>query len=106
MGFAGFNPCPQTHGEKKFYEAHQSPLKLLKEGNYNKVPLMAGGCANDGTLVMSSKAFKHSKLRSFFMLRSNLYSVLTMRNLTLASSHFCVFFWCNFSALHFTFMFL
>ena len=54
MGFGGINPCPQSHGKKKFYEVDQSPLKLFKSGNYTKVPLMAGACANDGTLVLST----------------------------------------------------
>ena len=54
MGFGGINPCSQSHGEKKFYEVDQSPLKVFKSGNYTPLPLMAGGCANDGTLVVST----------------------------------------------------
>ena len=54
MGFGGINPCPQSHGKNKFYELDQTPLKLFKSGNYTKVPLMAGACANDGTLVLST----------------------------------------------------
>ena len=53
MGFGGINPCSQTHGEQKFWSEGQTPLKTLKTGNYTPVPIFAGACANDGTLVLS-----------------------------------------------------
>ena len=53
MGFGGINPCGQTHGEQKFWAEGQSPLKTLTTGNYTPVPIFAGACANDGTLVLS-----------------------------------------------------
>lgn len=57
MGFGGFNPCPQTHGEQKFWSYGQSPLNTLLTGNYTPVAIFAGACANDGTLVLSGKEF-------------------------------------------------
>ena len=53
MGFGGINPCSQTHGAQKFWSEGQTPLKTLKTGNYTPVPIFAGACANDGTLVLS-----------------------------------------------------
>ena len=53
MGFGGINPCSQTHGQQKFWSEGQSPLKTLTTGNYTPVPIFAGACANDGTLVLS-----------------------------------------------------
>ena len=70
MGFGGINPCSQTHGEQKFWSEGQTPLKTLKTGNYTPVPIFAGACANDGTLVLSGTRqyfsfVKQSKSQSY-----------------------------------------
>ena len=64
MGFGGINPCSQTHGAQKFWSEGQTPLKTLKTGNYTPVPIFAGACANDGTLVLSG-----TRQYIFFLLR-------------------------------------
>ena len=66
MGFGGINPCSQTHGEQKFWSEGQTPLKTLKTGNYTPVPIFAGACANDGTLVLSG-----TRQYFFFVFRKN-----------------------------------
>ena len=73
MGFGGINPCSQTHGQLKFWSEGQSPLQTLLAGNYTPVPIFAGACANDGTLVLSGSLIK--------LCLWPLYSTIIFRNL-------------------------
>ena len=47
------NPCSQSHGDKLFYPVGQTPMSILLNGNYTKVPIMGGATKNEGTLVLS-----------------------------------------------------
>ena len=54
-GLEGLVPCPQKKGNLKFYGEFDSPRKILNDGTYRHVPLLAGTNSYEGTYIYSSK---------------------------------------------------
>jgi len=54
MGFGGSIPCAQTKGAKRFYRHDQTPEGLLHSGHYEKVPIMFGANAHEGSFVYAT----------------------------------------------------
>ena len=50
-GFGGMTPCAQTKGKNKFYEAFDTPDKIVREGRYRPVPILFGTNSYEGTYV-------------------------------------------------------
>ena len=50
-GFGGTTPCPQTKGERKFYNESQTPDSILYSGQYQSVPILFGANSHEGSYV-------------------------------------------------------
>jgi hypothetical protein len=51
LGFGGTIPCAQTKGVQKFYKHDESPEQKLHSGNFERVPIMFGANAHEGSFV-------------------------------------------------------
>ena len=61
MGFGGTVPCAQTKGieGQTFYFEGQHPEELLRNGNYDHMPILMGATTHEGSFVYGGRFNLH-----------------------------------------------
>lgn len=64
MGFGGTVPCAQTKGieGQTFYFEGQHPEELLRNGNYDHMPILMGATTHEGSFVYGGRVNLHLSL--------------------------------------------